>query len=156
MKRIISCMLFIAVVIGLCASSAVAKEAPQSENMHTVYFELHEDGSYCVITIEESVAVQAGSRATKSGTKAKQYYNANGVLQFTVYVYGEFTYNGTTATATYARYGYSIANTSWSFVSGSASCSGATATATCTFHNTLGTTKILSASLTCSPTGVLS
>lgn len=156
MKKLMRlCLLFIA-VLALCTSIANAQDSPQIKRVYTTYYEIYEDGSYSIISIEEIVTSQTGSRATKTGTKSRQYYNANGVLQLTVYVKGTFSYNGTTATATDAMYSYSIANTSWTFISGSASCSGATATATCTFRNTPTNYKTLSVSLTCSPTGVLS
>lgn len=155
-KRVLRLILLVGFVLSLCGSTAFAQNALQSESLHTVHYEYYEDGSYCVITVEENTALQEGTRAMKTGTKSKAYYNNNGVLLFTVYVYGTFSYNGTTATATSASYGYSISSTSWSFASGTASCTGATATAICSFRNTQGTLKTISASLTCSPAGVLS
>ena len=116
------------------------------------------DGSYCIttITVEQIVpSVSDGTRYSITGTKSNAYYNGDN-LQFTVSVRGTFTYDCNNAWATSSQYGYHISNTSWSFVSGSSSCSGATATATCTFHNTNGSNRTLSVSLTCSPLGVLS
>lgn len=155
-KRVFRLILLVGFVLSLYGSTAFAQNALQSESLHTVHYEYYEDGSYCVITVEENTALQEGTRAMKTGTKSKAYYDINDVLLFTVHVYGTFSYNGTTATATSASYGYSISNTNWSFASGTASCTGATATAICTFRSTPTNYKTISVSLTCSPTGVLS
>ena len=115
-----------------------------------------EDGSFRVTTVTVLESGLTGDRSTVTGRKTEKFYNSNGVLQFSVYVKGTFTYNGTTATAIDALCGYQIYDSSWSFYNGFRSCSGATATATCTFSFSGGGHRTESASLTCSPSGVLS
>lgn len=157
MKKTISITLCFAILLSIFSMSVSAGnvEAEATINSSVTIFE---DGSYCVTTIsEDSSDIQpCATSSTKTATKSSRYYNSAGELQFTVLVRGKFTYNGSTATATYANYGYSISDTSWTFSSGEASRSGATATAKCTFRLTLLYSKTLSVSLTCSPTGVLS
>jgi len=118
------------------------------------------DGSYCISTITEELSLGQSKDAkattqTKTATKTSSFYDSTGAFCFATKVTGTFSYNGTTATATSASYGYSLGDEGWWFSSGSASYSGATATATCKFRYLL-ITRTLSSSLTCSPTGVLS
>ena len=67
----------------------------------------------------------------------------------------DVVYDGKTAKALSAKSGYSISDSSWSYVSGSADISGNSATATCTFKSSSGT-RSLSATISCSPTGTIS
>ena len=118
-----------------------------------------EDGSYIVITIEDvqssnSFAFFAGKQI-KSGTKKYDYYNSSDELVLVFRVHGTFEYNGVSASATGATYSYDIYSSEWFFVDGSATCSKATATATGRFKRSLFPSSV-SASLTCSPTGILS
>lgn len=155
MKKTVSILLSLALVLSLFPMHVfAADEVPATNSTRTDF----EDGSYCITTIteEESEMQTYATSSSKTGTKSSRFYNSNGELQFTVLVKGTFTYNGSTATATYANYGYSISNTDWTFSSGKASRSGATATAQCTFRLTALYSKTLSVSLTCSPSGVLS
>lgn len=83
----------------------------------TTYFE---DGSYVVTVIAEessnhSMAVSSVSQ-TKTAFKQAHFYNANNILQFSILVNGIFTYNGTTAKAINAQYGYNIREHNWAFV----------------------------------------
>lgn len=153
MKKLIYfvvCAILVLSTLGISAASAKT-ETLQTEKI------VFSDGSYCVTTIEElSVNENSRAQATKTGTKTNYYYNANDELQFYVVVRGTFTYNGTTATATDSNYGYSIANTAWSFVSGRSSAAANRAFASCTFHLSSAGDKTLSVALYCSPTGVLS
>lgn len=154
MKKAFLSILCAVLILQMFCISASAFDAPS--NSVRICFS---DGSYCVQTIVaetndycENLAVSS----TKTGIKSSRYYNANGVLQFTVSVRGTFSYTGTTATATASQYTYTISDSSWSFVSGRSYCSGVTATASCTFRSSAAVQKALSVSLTCSPTGVLS
>lgn len=124
-----------------------------------VQYQKFEDGSYMLVTIEYDQP-QAGisyfaSRSTTGGTKKYIHCDSNDKVLWEFWVHGTFSYNGVTATATGAEYGYKIYDSSWSFVDASASYSGATATATGTFKWLLFPNTV-TISLTCSPTGVLS
>ena len=118
-----------------------------------------EDGSYMVVTIEydqpqEGISYFA-SRSTTGGTKKYAYYNGSNQLTWQFWVHGTFSYNGATATATGAEYGYKIYDSSWRFVEGRSTYSGATATATGSFKQLLFPFTA-TVDLTCSPSGALS
>ncbi len=117
------------------------------------------DGSYSIISItyddEQTGISLASTQSTRKGTKTEDHFTNSGDLAWTFTVYGEFTYNGRTATATDADYSYQIYISDWSFVSGSSSYSGSTARATGKFSWN-GIPDSISLSLTCSADGVLS
>lgn len=153
-KRMIACTLvFIILSVLLCAPS-MAGGKQQSD---VTYFE---DGSYLVRTVIEIASDYAASQTateyTKSGIATEGYYNSKDELVWSLSVHGTFTYDGTTAEATAARYSYEINDSDWSFKSGSASYSGATATANGTFLYLKLWPNTDSVSLACSPKGVLS
>ena len=160
MKKLISFLLCALLITAMLSTSAFAMdtEPPILSSTKTVF----EDGSYCITTITEvrehlkTSFPEAGTRATKTASKTTSYYNANNQLLFSVTVTGTFSYNGSTATASNAKYSYSITDSAWKFVSGSAGCSGSTATASCKFKHGSLYSKTLSVSLSCSPSGVLS
>ena len=116
-----------------------------------------EDGSYCITTIiinsTGTIRLFAvDSVNNKSASKYANYYDPRGKLLYTTRVTATFSYDGKTAKALSAKSGYSISDSSWSYVSGSADISGNSATATCTFKSSSGT-RSLSATISCSPTG---
>ena len=154
MKRLFICFLCLILCFSLFPCHSSAEEAGFDND--TVYLIVFEDGSFCITTMTILNLEFSESKSTITGIKEEKFYNSNGVLQFSVSVKGTFTYNGTTATATNAKCGYTIYDSSWSFYNGFSSCSGATATATCTFSFSAGGHRTESASLTCSPSGVLS
>lgn len=155
MKRIFTAILCLALLVSALPLCVGAEEPVTQQSV-----EVFPDGSYCVTTITEEVSegISLLSTAkTKSGSKSKGYYAADGSLQFTVYVYGVFSYDGSTATATAARSGYSISEPSvWSINSSSAAKSGATALGICRFYSKPTGILTYSVSLTCSPNGTLS
>lgn len=155
MKRLCYFFLCLFLIVGVLSGGVSAAEPSRITSIE--YFE---DGSYCisVITTEAEYAEPGGAKVsqTKSGTKTKKYYDSDGVLAFSVMVSGTFTYNGSNAVVTSAGYGYSIHKSGWSYSSGYAYCSGATANAACTFRYNSTISKTGTATLTCSPTGVLS
>jgi hypothetical protein len=156
MKKI-SVLLSTIIFMCLLAANTYAHDVGETITTDITYFV---DGSYCITTVTEYKKTDYNNamptRATTSGSKQKEYYNSNHVLQYTVAVYGTFTYDGYSASATSSQYGYSISNSIWSFVSGNAYCSGANATASCTFHSPNAGTKTASVTLTCSASGTLS
>lgn len=155
MKRIFTAILCLALLVSALPLCVGAAEPVTRQSV-----EMFPDGSYCVTTITEEVSEGISLMAaakTKSGTKSKGYYAADGSLQFTVYVYGTFSYNGSTATATAANSGHSISKPDvWSFVSDSAMKSGATATGISRLYSEASGIVTYTVSLTCSPDGTLS
>ena len=84
-----------------------------------------DDGSYYVITIEESP-----TRTTYSKTSAKHYtyYSSENVAQWKVTLTGTYTYNGATSSCTAASASATVYKSSWSVASKSATHSGNQAT----------------------------
>ncbi|MBR3294053.1 MAG: hypothetical protein IKI69_06490 [Oscillospiraceae bacterium] len=160
MKKIVSFLICVLLITAFFSSTTLAANTDQTiiHSAKTVF----EDGSYCITTItelRESLKIgfsEGGARATKTASKTNAYYNANGQAVLSATVTGTFSYNGSSATATNAKYSYSITDSAWKFVSGSAGCSGSTATASCKFKQGSLHSKTLSVSLSCSPSGVLS
>lgn len=133
-----------------------AAAADRNDETQIVKFE---DGSYVVIAIEydqPQVGVSFfAAQSVKSGSKNYSYYNNSDELAWVFRVHGAFTYDGSSAEATDADYSYSIYDSDWSFVKGSASYSDATATATGSFKRLLIPNSV-TLTLTCSPSGKLS
>ena len=160
MKKLISFFLCTLLITATLSTSAFAMdtEPPIRSSTKTVF----EDGSYCITTITEvreslkTIFSEAGTRATKTASKTRAYYNSSNQFLFSVTVTGTFSYNGSTATAINAEYSYSLTDSAWKFVSGSAGYSGNSATATCKFKQGTLYSRTLSVSLSCSPSGILS
>lgn len=151
-KRFIflSCLVL---VFSLLFSVAVQAEAPQSV-LVSQYTEYYADGSSCVISVYQDVP-STRARGTTSGSKNCDHRDENGIVVWTLTVYGSYSYNGVSATCTSASYGYTIHNSAWSRVSGSAARSGNTATAYGTFAKD-GQNHSASVSLSCDANGNLS
>lgn len=147
-------MVVVCVCLTVFVLPATANAADSSKSV--VHYA---DGSYSIISItyddEQTGILLAATESTRKGTKTEDHFTDSGDLAWTFTVYGEFTYNGRTAKATYADYSYQIYNSDWSFVSGSSSYSGSTARATGKFSWN-GIPNSISLSLTCSANGVLS
>ncbi len=148
LKRISS---FILVCLLLASSIAPAFAAEPPADSEVIYFE---DGSYLVRRLFTAPATRASN--TVSGSVSQSYYSSTDVLLFEVFVYGTFTYDGITATATQASYDYTIYDTAWSFKSGRAYCSGDQAIAEVKFTGGIFITRTAKVVLTCSPDGKLS
>ena len=154
-KRII--VLLVAVI--LCLGSIPALADNSSEEFQIIAFS---DGSYLIMElIGDSIETQLDyNRTSVTKSKAATYYSNSGVKAFTLTVTGSFIYDGTSATCTSSSNSSTIYNNEWSLKTASASHSGNTATATGTFvRKVLGivvSTKVLTVSLSCSPTGVFS
>lgn len=151
MKRIVS-VLLVVLLFSSCVGMASAAKTLDAD-IDVVYFE---DGSYLTteLIIDNVVATRASYSI--SGHKNANYANASGELQWTFTVYGTFTYDGTTATATQASYGYQIYNDGWTLKSATAYCSGNQAIAEGTFKGGFLLNRSTTVTLTCSPSGVLS
>ncbi len=154
MKKLISLCLLL---LCLLPRTAFAAEFPAPAEQGVVVVVL-EDGSCCVTNIVQTELPLFSRAGTQIiiGIKTKNYYNASGELQFSLIVRGIFSYNGSTAAAVAAQYGYHISQPAWEFVSASTTRDGAAATVIGTFCQSGAYDRTLSISLTCSPDGVLS
>ena len=106
------------------------------------------------ITVEITTQVNAYDRAsTRQASKTARAKNGSVVIgEFTLY--GEFSYNGSTAKAPNSDWeaeGYS----GWDYKSASSSYSGAKVSGTCTFYDG-SLSKNLTLSMTCSKDGTIS
>lgn len=99
----------------------------QAQQRDVIYYA---DGSYTVITIEESISSVARTTSSKTGTKYYDHYTSGGQLQWKVALKATFTFNGTTSLCTSVQTPVvSIYANDWSVNSKSSSRSGNTATA---------------------------
>lgn len=96
MKKLVS-VLFIAVILIMCFALPVCA-AERETTARTV--EYLEDGSYFVIEVTQSTP-KARSGET-DGTKSITHYGPDETALWELDVYGRFTYNGVTSTATSA------------------------------------------------------
>lgn len=151
---------FFTLALTLCLAALTliipAMAADGNDSPQVIKFD---DGSYVVITIEydqpQGGAALFSSKFSKEGSKNYSYYDSSDELAWTFRVHGTFTYDGSSSEATDADYSYSIYDSDWSFVKGSASYSDATATATGSFKRLLIPNSV-TLTLTCSPSGKLS
>ena len=102
MKRLFTTIAVVAMLLCMVPFTAQAAEADTQ-------IEYFEDGSYLVTETE----IINTRMLTKVGSKTATYYNANDEIQWKVYVTGEFLYDGTTSTCTYASGTTTIYNTSY-------------------------------------------
>ena len=157
MKKLVSLFLCLMLFLSMSVIPTMAA-APAAANSRTeiTYFE---DGSYCITVLTEEVPCVStlATNQTKTGSKTTYMYSASNEKLFSVTVRCIFQYNGTRAWTTDASYSYTISNSAWSFDSGDVVRSGNSATATATFNYlSFVQSKTISATISCSPTGVLS
>lgn len=154
MKRFVSGFLALVIILAVSITPAFADSSVVDE--YLVYLD---DGYYMVCTIYEDNAIQplsVNDVHTKSGRASANIYNSNDEVAASITVVATFEYDGKTAEAITATYGYSVYASGWEFESGSARCVGDTAIASVTFSRFLLSDVNATVTLTCSPTGVLS
>ena len=151
MKRISAALLAFAMLISMIPFPGFATETSERE---TIVFE---DGSYMTETIIE---VSTRASGTKTGSKVKRYYDADGNLEWTATLTGTFTYTGSSSTCTASSCSVTVSNSAWYTVSKSANKSGTTANATVVMgKKVLGVTVTKASanvSLSCDANGNLS
>lgn len=118
MKKIIA---LISVIVLLIAFPITSFANDNSDVMETEngYVEYHEDGSYTVIEIVDSVVAARTTGVTKD--KRYTYYNDKNEAEWTVTVTGTFNYDGKTSTCTKAVTSYKIYNDKWEVTASNAS-----------------------------------
>ena len=152
-------MTAILLAVLLCLGSIPVSAEDSSSAAQAIYFS---DGSYITIELIDGPDQIETDRGRTSVTKSKAatYYRSDGVKAFTLTVTGIFTYDGTTSACTSSTYSYTLHESEWSLKTGSASYIGNAASATGTFvRKVLGitvSTKILTVTLSCSPSGIFS
>ena len=120
---------------------------------------LYDDGSYLVISTMEIPETRADN--TTTGNTKATYYNSDHVLQWTVTLYGAFTYNGSSSTCTKASINVTISGSDgWSCTSKTADTSGSSAVGSATIIRTVSgevvSTRTVPLRLTCDRNGNLS
>lgn len=157
MKKIIGS--FITIVTLLAFSTTIFAAEPTQSDTTIKYFE---DGSYCVITIEDEIPASGITPLSTSVTKSKtyNYHNKSGNSQWYVKVTGTFTYGNGTSKCTSSSVSAASYVNAWKITSKSASKSGNTAIAKATakqyYDGAVIKTINETVKLTCSATGKFS
>lgn len=154
MKRIL--LILLTLTILCCTILCVPVSAASLPEASKTTIEYLDNGDYIETIIKWE---EPSARATKSGSKTRNYKNSSGDILWSVKVTGTFTYNGTTSSCTSCSHSTSAPGTNWTIKSSSSSKSGSTATARAVATLTIGSTSqdySMSVSLTCSASGTLS
>lgn len=128
MKRTFALVLSLALLCSLGTVPVAAAELPSEDGQVVVSrrVEYLDNGYYIIETVYQSTAQSRGS--TTSGSKSAQCYVGSTHI-FTVTVSGEFTYNGSTASATSASGSFDAYVSDATLTSSNAYTSGASAIA---------------------------
>ena len=157
MKRALCLIIVFCVVFSSLITTAQADEISIDDSLTIEYLP---DGSYFVIELCQIELKVTSDRGTSTHEKQIKYYNANNELQWTMKLFGTFTYNGVSATCTSATVSYTISESSWHYDSSTSSASGNTAYGTLTMvKKFLGipvNTITKSLTITCDPNGYAS
>lgn len=151
-KRSVFGLVLAALLFSLCAVPALAAD-DTVKTVDVIYFE---DGSYLTVELTEQRTPLTRTTYSVTGSKTGYYNNSSGELMWTFTVRGTFSYNGTTSSATSASYSYTIEDSTWKFISGSAYCSGNQAIAEGHFRCALILNRYTTLTLTCDANGNLS
>ena len=151
MKKLITLLLAAACILSL--SVPAMAHGAEDRMIH------YDDGSYLVISTMEMPETRAGN--TTGGSTKATYYNSDHVLQWTVTLYGSFTYNGSSSTCTKASINVTISGSDgWSCTSKTADSSGSSAVGSATIIRTVSgevvSTRTVLLQLTCDRNGKLS
>lgn len=164
MKKIASILLaaiVLTLLVPVFASAETGISLPETGiNDVSTYIEYFEDGSYLVITIEQTPSARA-STYTKEGHKSADFYNSDHELQWEYILVGTFQVtSGVSAVCTNSTYEYTIHNSSWSLTDHNNTYSGNVAYGTATFKKKVlfitTSTQNVDARLTCDAYGNLS
>lgn len=149
MKRVLVTLFTLLLSVSVVALPVSATEP--TDQLLSRSIEYLDNGDYIITEVYKSAAqLFSGTNGYKTST----YTHANGSNIFSVTVYGTFTYNGSTSSATSASATVRLINANVSFVSKNAYTSGATAFATGTV-NYGGINITRTVSLTCDKNGNL-
>ena len=151
MKKLITLLLAATCILSL--SVPAMAHGAEDRMIH------YDDGSYLVISTMEMPETRAGN--TTGGSTKATYYNSDHVLQWTVTLYGAFTYNGSSSTCTKASINVTISGSDgWSCTSKTADTSGSSAVGSATIIRTVSgevvSTRTVPLRLTCDRNGNLS
>lgn len=151
MKRTISCILIAIIFASILPLKGFAVN---TEVTNITYFD---DGSYMTETI---YTFQTRASGTITGSKEKNFYGSDGVLEWKAILTGTFGYTGTNSVCTASSCNITIYDSAWYTISKSATKSGNTAYASVTMgEKRLGVTVNqvpASITLTCDKNGNLS
>lgn len=96
MKKIFAMFLCVLMLVSTAVCPVTA-----AEEKTTATVEYLPDGSY-IVTITEELDTHGVRSNTKVGSRTRSYYSSDNILQWKMTVTGEFLYDGTTASCTYA------------------------------------------------------
>lgn len=130
MKRVVSCILLVALMLCVLPMQCYAAEVSE-KNGNITYFA---DGSYAVETLEVRDLRASG---TKNGSRSYTYYSSSGTALWKATLTAKFSYTGSSATCTSASCSVSVYDSDWYTISKSADRSGNTGTASVTMGQKL-------------------
>lgn len=155
MKKIISLLSVILMIVALCPNTAYAAEKIVTESS----IEYFDDGSYIITRVTESTITTFAAQTT-SRSKSADYYESDNTKAWTVTLNAVFSYTGSSATCTSATTSSRVYNDNWRVTTAVPSKSGNKATGTFTVKKYMLGVAIKTVNktltITCSNTGVCS
>lgn len=116
-------VLFLTLILSMSVPFSVFAQSTVTTNSEVEYFD---DGSYLVTEFTKTIT--PFSSGSKSEGKTATYYNSDDEKQWSVTIWGTFTYTGSSATCTKASTSYTVYDSAWKVKEATASKSGRTAT----------------------------
>lgn len=116
-------VIFLTLILSMSIPFSVFAQSTITTNSKVEYFD---DGSYLVTEFTETIA--PFSSGSKSEGKTATYYSSDDERQWSVTIWGTFTYTGSSATCTNASTSYTVYNSAWKVKEATATKSGRTAT----------------------------
>lgn len=157
MKKLVALALSALMLVAMpfCVS---AQEPQQLEKIVISEETVDLGNGLTVVTTIRATVPKARARAASETISADKTssYRVSGEEVWAYTIYGDFTYNGTTARASNPSDDYDIYSSDWSCSSHSVRASGASIIGSASFTSTNGVRKSVSPKLTCSPSGNLS
>ena len=116
-------VIFLTLILSMSIPFSVFAQSTITTNSKVEYFD---DGSYLVTEFTETIV--PFSSGSKSEGKTATYYSSDDKRQWSVTIWGTFTYTGSSATCTNASTSYTVYNSAWKVKEATATKSGRTAT----------------------------
>lgn len=134
MKKFVTTLLALLMLLQILSTTAGALDQRDYDSMETIsYTEYLDDGSYIIITIEQS-PIGRSSTYTVTGRKHVELFNSSDELQWRYTLIGTYTVvDGVSAVCTNSTYSSTIYNDKWSLTAHSNRYSGNTAYGTATY-----------------------
>lgn len=155
MKKYLSALLILTLLLTAAPMTAFAAEAPVQQITTDIYY--IDDLAIEVVLTTYGISIQTRAVQNTSASKVVTARNSAGKTVATFTLHGTFEYDGKSATCTSASYSTSISDSTWSFIFKQASKSANKAKGSYTLScSANGQTVSDQVTITCSPTGKIS